>query len=227
VTRLARCEADDTLEEGAFVLRAGAAGEGRGDDGREFFFAELALAGNAALEAERAEHDAGRALDDEAHRQEDDEDEAERTREEERDLLGAVERDELGDLFAEEHVEVRDHREGDARADGVRATAEDLAGRGEPRVLDDPGKGGLADPAEGEGAERDSDLRGGEVAIDFARDFQGGGGPGDALLLEAFELRGADPHHREFGGDEEAVEGDQRKRGEEAQHRGAQRIMLW
>ena len=67
------------------------------------------------------------------------------------------------------------------------------------------GGDGFADPAEGEGAEGDAKLNGGEEAVEISLEAANGAGAGNAGGDHLFDAGVAHGDERELGGYEESV----------------------
>ncbi len=80
------------------------------------------------------------------------------------------------------------------------------------------GEGRLRDEAEREAGERDTELRGGDRPCKVGQSALDGPGTLDALGGQLFDARPPDGNERELGGDEQPVERNQCRDGQQQRH---------
>ena len=126
------------------------------------------------------------------------------------DLFGFAEGEGFGDELAEQDVEVGN--QGEAQHDGYYGDQVGVDGRvgdGLEPSSEEAGDDGFADPAEGEAAEGDAELDGGEEVVEVLLEAADGAGSEDVLGDELLDAGLADADQGEFRGDEEAVGQDE------------------
>jgi hypothetical protein len=131
------------------------------------------------------------------------------------DLLGFAKGKRFGNELAEQDLKVGDEGEGYGDGDemGVDAGVRDVADPGLEQVGDD----GLADPAESEAAEGDSELHCGQEVVEVLLKMAYEAGTGPALRDHLLNARLANADQGEFGGNEESVTQDQHEDGDAAE----------
>src|ERR1035437_5073647 len=121
--------------------------------------------------------------------------------------LGAAQGEGFGDEFADHYVEVSD--EGEAEGDGDDVGVDEGVSLGEGQCANPSHEGGggqrLADPAEGQGAEGDAELDGGEKVVQIALQAADGAGAGDGGGQHLLDAGVADGDQGELGGHKEGV----------------------
>src|ERR1035437_5496989 len=121
--------------------------------------------------------------------------------------LGAAQGEGFGDEFADHYVEVSD--EGEAEGDGDDVGVDEGVSLGEGQCAHPSHEGGggqrLADPAEGQGAEGDAELDGGEKVVQIALQAADGAGAGDGGGQHLLDAGVADGDQGELGGHKEGV----------------------
>src|SRR6185503_13686951 len=173
-------------------------------------------------DAERAD-DAVRAPRDEpVERTHEPVEEVKRYRTEQRDPERALDREVLRRELADDDVQVRERDERDREREHVIEGLHRVAKPAEERT-DERRDGGLADPADREGGERDAKLRRGDVRVELRADRARAFRHDAARLRQLVELRLPDTDERVLGRDEEPVQEDEED-GDEYGRKGRARI---
>ncbi len=125
-------------------------------------------------------------------------------------MFGFAEGEGLRDEFAEQDVEIGN--QGEAQHDGGygdQVGVDDGVGDGLEPAFKEAGDDGFADPAEGEAAEGDAELDGGEEVVEVLLEAADGACSEDILGDELLDAGFADADEGELGSDEEAVGEDE------------------
>ena len=121
--------------------------------------------------------------------------------------LGLADGDRLRGQLAEHDVQEGDDQEGEPQAHRMDEVG--IGGQRGDQRPDQPGERRLADPAETQARERDSQLGRGEVGVEMARHVPRQPGAADPVGDVRLELGRPDADQGELGGHEEAVEDHQ------------------
>ena len=160
--------------------------------------------GPGRLHPHRPQDQLGGSLEDPDQRPEQQEEAAHRGRDREGHPLRVLERHALRDELADDHVEERDDQEGEE-------DREDRRDPGIEEILED----GLAQSADSQRGERDAQLHGGDEARRLRRDRENRARAAVALALQLANARAARGDEAVLGRDEEPVQQDQRRYGEQ------------
>jgi hypothetical protein len=126
-------------------------------------------------------------------------------------LLGFAEGQRLGDKLSEQHLEIGDEGEGYRDGDEMRI---DVSVRNVPEPdFEQVSNDRLADPAEGEAAEGDAELHGGEEIVKVLLQMADKTRSGTALRDHLLDACLANADEGELSGDEKAVAQDQHHNG--------------
>ena len=126
------------------------------------------------------------------------------------DLFGLAEGEGFGDELAEQDVEIGDQGEAQHDGDdGDQVGVEGGVGDGLEPASKEAGDDGFADPAEGEAAEGDAELDGGEKVVEVLLEAADGARSEDVLGDELLDAGFADADQGELGGHKEAVGQDE------------------
>ena len=164
---------------------------------------------DAAVDAEQGGDGPAALVEQPDRGAEDGAEEPQRAGDQQGDALRVLQRDALRRQLARDDVQRGDQDEGDDHGHGVRA---DRAEGG----IEQSGQRGLADPAEREAGEGDSELAGGDVAVEVADAVVDVARAGRPLGEELLDARAPHGDERELGRDEEAVEQYEEEDGEQA-----------
>ena len=200
-------EVEDLVEH-LLLLRLDLAAPGRVAEQHPQLGLGVDAALRVRLEPERAEDELRRALQHPDHRLHQHEEAAHGVRHRERRPLRIVERDALRHELADHDVEERDDEEREDHGDHRRdERVEDLHERM------------LAERSDRQARERDAELHRRDEARRVGRDPQHGARTAVALLLELGEPGAPHRHEAVLGGDEERVQKDDRRDGDQLERK--------